>query len=125
MRGCSGISNDRANRTRTSWRASTTRIATPTPHPTLPIAGLGRFVRKCGDAAACRAILEIEAAALAGDLLIGVFPAGGWWKDHLKARAGTEIPYSVVITIDVGDVDLDVYSLVSARIPTEISVDAT
>jgi hypothetical protein len=56
---------------------------------------------------------------------LGVFPAGGWWKDHLKTRAGTEIPYSVVITIDVGDADLDVYSLVSARIPAQISVDAT
>jgi LEA14-like dessication related protein len=60
---------------------------------------------------------------------VGVFPAGGWWKDHLKTGAGTEIPYSVRITIDVGDLDLnlelDVYSLVSARIPTELSVDAT
>lgn len=84
---------------------------------------IGTQVRRRGSVQSDR--LEIEAAALAGDRLIGVFPAGGWWKDHLKTRAGTEIPYSVVITIDVGDVDLDVYSLVSARIPTEISVDAT
>lgn len=84
---------------------------------------IGTQVRRRGSVQSDR--LEIEAAALAGDLLIGVFPAGGWWKDHLKTRAGTEIPYSVVITIDVGDVDLDVYSLVSARIRTEISVDAT
>jgi hypothetical protein len=84
---------------------------------------IGTQVRRRGSVQSDR--LDVEAAALAGDLLVGVFPAGGWWKDHLKTRAGTEIPYSVVITIDVGDVDLDVYSLVSARIPAEISVDAT
>lgn len=83
---------------------------------------IGTQVRRRGSVQSDR--LEIEAAALAGDLLVGMFPAGGWWKDHLKTRAGTEIPYSVVITIDVGDVDLDLYSLVSARIPAEISVDA-
>lgn len=84
---------------------------------------IGTQVRRRGSVQSDR--LEVEAAALAGDLLVGVFPAGGWWKDHLKTRAGTEIPYSVVITIDVGDADLDVYLLVSARIPAEISVDAT
>jgi hypothetical protein len=69
--------------------------------------------------------LEIEAAALAGDLLVGVFPAGGWWKDRLKERAGQEVPYAMVITLDVGSVDVDVYSLISARLPVELSVDAT
>jgi hypothetical protein len=73
--------------------------------------------------------LEIEAAALAGDLLVGVFPAGGWWKDHLKDRAGRDVPYAIVITIDAGDADIDLYSLVSARlpvdVPTDVTVDAT
>jgi len=68
--------------------------------------------------------LEIEAAALAGDLLVGIFPAGGWWKDHLKARAGREVPYAIVITIDVGDVDVDLYSLISARLPIDVPVEA-
>jgi hypothetical protein len=69
--------------------------------------------------------LEIEAAALAGDLLVGVFPVGGWWKDHLKARGGREVPYAIVITLDAGDVDVDLYSLISARLPVEVQVDAT
>ncbi|MEJ7786791.1 MAG: S8 family peptidase [Solirubrobacteraceae bacterium] len=69
--------------------------------------------------------LEIEAAALAGDLLVSVFPAGGWWTDRLKERAGQEVPYAMVITLDVGSVDVDVYSLISARLPVELSVDAT
>jgi hypothetical protein len=69
--------------------------------------------------------LEIEAAALAGDLLVGVFPVGGWWKDHLKRRAGRVVPYAVVITIDVGDADIDVYNLISARLSVDIPADAS
>jgi hypothetical protein len=69
--------------------------------------------------------LETEAAALAGDLLVGVFPAGGWWTDHLKDRAGREVPYAMVITLDVGDANVDVYSLISARLAVDVSVDAT
>jgi hypothetical protein len=69
--------------------------------------------------------LEIEAAALAGDLFVGVFPAGGWWKDHMKDRAGREIPYAMVITIDAGDADIDLYSLIKARIPVDVPLDAS
>ncbi|MDQ2761473.1 MAG: S8 family serine peptidase [Actinomycetota bacterium] len=69
--------------------------------------------------------LEIEAAALAGDLLVGVFPAGGWWKDHLKQRAGREVPYAMVITIDAGDVDIDLYALISVRLPVDVSIDVS
>jgi hypothetical protein len=67
--------------------------------------------------------LEVEAAALAGDILVAVFPSGGWWKDHLKSRAGFEIPYSLVVTIDAGDADIDLYSLIQARIPVDVEVE--
>lgn len=69
--------------------------------------------------------LTVEAAALAGDRLVAVFPAGGWWKDHLRERAGREIRYSLVITVDLGSADIDVYSLIAARLPVEIPVDAS
>lgn len=68
--------------------------------------------------------LEVEAAALAGDLLVAVYPAGGWWKDHQKKRAGRELSYAMVITIDVGDADIDLYALIQARLHVDIPVDA-
>jgi hypothetical protein len=68
--------------------------------------------------------MQIEAAALAGDLLVGVYPAGGWWGDHLRERAGREVPYALVITVDVGDAELDVYAEIEARIPVEVEVDS-
>lgn len=84
---------------------------------------IGTQARRRGSVQSDR--LEIEAAALAGDLLVGVFPAGGWWKDHLKVRAGREVHYSMVITLDAGDVDVDLYSLISARLPVDIPLDST
>lgn len=83
---------------------------------------IGTQARRRGSVQSDR--LEIEAAALAGDLLVGVFPAGGWWKDHLKARAGREVPYALVITIDAGDVDVDLYALIATRIPVDVSIHA-
>jgi hypothetical protein len=68
--------------------------------------------------------MTVEAAALANDLLIGVFPAGGWWRDHLKVRAGREMAFAIVITIDGGEADVDLYSSIAARLPVGIAVDS-
>jgi hypothetical protein len=84
---------------------------------------IGTQARRRGSVQSDR--LEIEAAALAGDLLLGVFPSGGWWTDHLKDRAGREVAYAMVVTLDVGDVNVDVYSMISARLPVDVSVDAS
>ncbi len=67
--------------------------------------------------------VAIEAAALAGDRLIAVYPAGGWWGDRLRARAGREMPYALVVTIDVGDADVDVYSQIASRLSVQVDVD--
>jgi hypothetical protein len=69
--------------------------------------------------------MEVEAAALAGDLFVGVFPSGGWWGDHLRVRRGRELSYSMVITIDAGDAAIDLYSLIEARIPVDVPLDAS
>jgi hypothetical protein len=84
---------------------------------------IGAQARRRGSVQSDR--LRTEAAALAEDRLIAVFPAGGWWGEHLKERAGREVPYAMVVTIDVGDADIDVYSLISTRLSVDIPVDAT
>lgn len=68
--------------------------------------------------------LTRDAASLAGDYLIAVFPSGGWWRDRPRDRAGRSMPYTLVATIDAGDADIDLYSLIAARLPVELPVDA-
>lgn len=66
--------------------------------------------------------LHTDAASLAGDKLIAVWPVSGWWADHPDSRGEAEISYSIVITIDAGSADIDLYNLISSRI--KITVDA-
>lgn len=67
--------------------------------------------------------LRTDAASLAGDKHIAVWPIRGWWADHPKTRAASAISYSLVVTIDAGDADIDLHALIEARIA--VSVDAT
>ena len=54
----------------------------------------------------------VSAASLAGTRLLAVYPVLGWWED---SRDGWEkdLPYSVVVSVDLGDVDLDIHTLVA------------
>lgn len=58
---------------------------------------------------------SVQAAAIAGSRLLAVYPVLGWWED---AREGwdKDLPYSVVVSVDLGDVDLDVHALVAAAL---------
>ena len=67
--------------------------------------------------------LTVDAAALAGERLISVFPVGGWWRDHLRRRAGRPMRYSVVVTVDAGQADVDLYSLIQIRLPVDVPAD--
>lgn len=66
--------------------------------------------------------LRTDAASLAGDKHIAVWPIRGWWADHPKIRATSEINYSLVVTIDAGEADIDLHALIDARI--DIPLDA-
>ncbi|GAA1548749.1 S8 family peptidase [Nocardioides humi] len=57
----------------------------------------------------------VPASHLAGTRLLAVYPVLGWWED---SREGwdKELPYSAVVSVDLGDVDLDVHALVSASL---------
>lgn len=57
----------------------------------------------------------VPASHLAGMRLLAVYPVLGWWED---GREGwdKDLPYSLVVSVDLGAVDLDIYSLVSAAL---------
>lgn len=64
----------------------------------------------------------VPAAHLAGSRLLAVYPVLGWWED---GREGwdKDLPYSVVVSVDLGDIDLDVHTLVSeALVPTIVRI---
>jgi hypothetical protein len=67
--------------------------------------------------------LRTDAASLVGDKHIAIWPTKGWWADHSRTRGDASIAYSLVVTIDAGQADIDLYSLISTRI--EIPVDAS
>lgn len=67
--------------------------------------------------------LRTDAASLAGDKHIAIWPTKGWWADHLRTRGEASITYSLVVTIDAGHSDIDLYTLISTRI--EIPVEAS
>ncbi|WP_175559126.1 S8 family serine peptidase [Sanguibacter gelidistatuariae] len=57
----------------------------------------------------------VPAANIAGTRLLAVYPVLGWWED---AREGWEkdLPYSVVVSVDLGEVELDIHTLVAAAL---------
>lgn len=55
---------------------------------------------------------SVPAANLAGTRLLAVYPVLGWWEDSREGWE-KELPYSVVVSVDLGDVDLDIHALVA------------
>jgi hypothetical protein len=66
--------------------------------------------------------MTVNAASLAGDKHIAIWPTHGWWQDHAN-RSDAQTNYALVVTIDAGDADIDLYSLVSTRIPVSVEVN--
>ena len=67
--------------------------------------------------------LRTDAASLAGEKHIAVWPTRGWWADHTDIRGDARINYSLVVTLDAGEADIDLYNLIATRI--QIPVDAS
>lgn len=64
----------------------------------------------------------VRAADIAGARLLAVYPVLGWWED---SRDGwiKALPYSVVVSVDLGVVDVDLHGILAeALIPTAIPV---
>lgn len=58
---------------------------------------------------------QVAAADIAGARLLAVYPVLGWWEDSQEGWA-KELPYSSVVSVDLGEVDLDLHALVAAAL---------
>lgn len=57
--------------------------------------------------------VELSASELAGDRLLAVYPALGWWDDRDITR-NLQIPYAIVVSVDFGAEDIDLYAAIEA-----------
>jgi hypothetical protein len=65
-----------------------------------------------------------SAAALADMHTIAVFPVGGWWKYRTaQDRWKNKVRYGLVVSIDVPDETVDIYSVVENIIETQVEVE--
>ena len=65
-----------------------------------------------------------SAAALADMHTIAVFPVGGWWKYRTaQDRWQNSVRYSLIVSIDVPDETVDIYSVVENIIETQVEVE--
>lgn len=57
----------------------------------------------------------VPAANVAGTRLLAVYPVLGWWEDAREVWE-RDLPYSVVVSVDLGEVDVNVHALVAAAL---------
>lgn len=70
-------------------------------------------------------IWEGTSAELAQKSLIAVYPVGGWWRDYKVNLAKFTVPYSLVVSIESPEVEVDLWTPVQLEIAaaaqTEVS----
>ena len=56
---------------------------------------------------------------------LAVFPVGGWWKNARgKSVHNREARYSLIVTVDAGDAEVDLYAEVASVIATRVAAEA-
>lgn len=66
-----------------------------------------------------------SAADLSDMHTIAVYPVGGWWKYRTgKDRWQNDVRYSLIVSIDVPDENIDIYSVIENMIKVEVEVEA-
>ncbi|MDE1715874.1 phage baseplate assembly protein V, partial [Chromobacterium amazonense] len=64
-----------------------------------------------------------SAAALADMHTIAIYPVGGWWKYRAaQDRWENSVRYSLVVSIEVPDETIDIYSVVESIVQTQIEI---
>jgi hypothetical protein len=65
-----------------------------------------------------------SAADLALRNQIAVYPVGGWWKNRKKLnRYDSSVRYSLIISIETNEADIDIYNNVLNQIKVSIPID--
>ncbi len=66
-----------------------------------------------------------SSADLADMHTIAIFPVGGWWKYRTaEDRWQRSVRYSLIVSIDVPDEDVDIYSVIENLIQTEVEISS-
>ncbi|WP_292256502.1 hypothetical protein [Marinospirillum sp.] len=64
------------------------------------------------------------AADLADMHTIAIFPVGGWWKYRTaQDRWQNTVRYSLIVSIDVPDESIDIYSVIENLIETQVEIN--
>ena len=65
-----------------------------------------------------------SAASLADMHTIAVYPVGGWWKYRTALdRWQNSVRFSLIVSIDVPDENVDIYSVVETQIETQVEIE--
>lgn len=65
-----------------------------------------------------------SAADLADMNTIAVYPVGGWWKYRTSQdRWQKAVRYSLLVSIDVPDVEVDIYSMIQTQIESTVDIE--
>ncbi|GAA5149895.1 S8 family peptidase [Pseudonocardia eucalypti] len=65
--------------------------------------------------------VELTASELAGDRLLAIYPILGWWEDRDTTK-DLAIPFAVVVSVDFGSEDIDLYAAIEASTPVVIEI---
>ena len=66
---------------------------------------------------------QTNAAEAQQSNVIGIFPRSGWWKDRSHLRMGAKSTrYSLIVTLNVPSVDVDIYTPVSVQLAQRIAI---
>lgn len=64
------------------------------------------------------------AANLANRAAIGIYPVGGWWRERANLeKYDKKARYSLMVTLSVPSVDVDIYSEIKAEIEAEAEIE--
>ena len=65
-----------------------------------------------------------SAADLAARGMLGIYPVGGWWKEKKELERWDQLArYSLIVTIQVPEVDVDIYTPVSNLIDVSTEIE--
>lgn len=110
----------------TSFRARVNTLVRRQGHR----AGAGSYDWEIGTMARSRGTLQhdrasVAASQIAGRRLLAVYPVTGWWEDG-SATWERRLPYSVIVSVDLGDVDIDLHALAAVTLqPLSVEAEIT
>jgi hypothetical protein len=67
---------------------------------------------------------QVTAEELRGSRAVAVWPVGGWWRGR-QDREDAAVAYSLIVTLDAGEADVDVYTSILNELRIEPPVEVT